>query len=453
MITGTTRHRERRSPWLQKNPRTIGKMDRFINGQWVPAIPPTVTANVDNAYLEIESVHDNLHAGPPYQSGGPFASIKVKLHDREPQGVGVYDTGSNLISDSSGNWKYRYTGGFVNPQFQGDPLDAEYGNYDKLLNTNFLLPASGSYGPQVYPRLRPKLEKAGAAVFLAESRDIPRMLKSTAQTFSTVYKGLGGKLSPNTNPGFNPNGLADGFLNYQFGWKPFIGDLIKFNKVVSDSKSYMDRLTRDNNRWHRRKAVLDENTQSTRLFFGNGLRCSPLGNTIEKMCVNGVPPGNWEIWREVTTRVYCVGKFKYYRPEFDPSVQASNPDWARIQGWLTLLGARVNPSNIYKATPWTWLIDWFSNVGDTVDRIQDWGLDGIVSKYMYLMQAQEIKFVLKQWINFHSGPVYMEWSRIVRTKQRTPASSPYGFSLSWDALTPRQLAILAAIGVTRSTPV
>jgi hypothetical protein len=113
-------------------------------------------------------------------------------------------------------------------------------------------------------------------------------------------------------------------------------------------------------------------------------------------------------------------------------------------------GLRVSPSNIYKAIPWTWCIDWMTHFGDNITAIDDMLLDQIAYKYLYLMHHHLETTTLKQYLPLKTGGnITLEWTRVNECKQRAVGLSPYGFDLSWSNLTPRQLAILAAIGLTR----
>lgn len=151
-------------------------------------------------------------------------------------------------------------------------------------------------------------------------------------------------------------------------------------------------------------------------------------------------------------RVWAVGSFKYFRPEFD--IALLNDDsfqmWASVQRLLTLYGANITPTLLYKITPWTWLIDWFTNLGDHIQRLDDFVQDGITSRYLYVMDTEE------QWqtktcvLNFFSGSVSVNFQRRLVTKQRRAADSPYGFNAPWNNLSLRQFAILGAIGISQS---
>jgi hypothetical protein len=358
-------------------------------------------------------------------------------------GNGVYDTGSTFFN----GWIQRYEGGFV-PLFSLDPIPhASYANMLGLeTDTNNVLPSSDPYESEVYPKLRPKLEKAGLGVDLAELRDLPRMLRGTSKFFSDIWRSMGGGIKPF----MDPKGLADHFLNANFGWIPFYGSMRKLYNAYLNQGQYLSRITRQNGQWHRRKWVHSETTTDIPFAEGVGYSVIPSGPLFDKMCA---PDGQgrrayWSMRLIKTERVWSVGSFKYYRPEFDDSQPGYHSAYNRIGRLMTLYGLRVNPSMVYNATPWTWLIDWFSNLGDHVDRVTDWGTDSIVARYMYLMHQFERRLELSQTINFKTGPRTMTWNRVIRSKQRHEADTGYGFNLSGD-LTPRQLLILGALGLSR----
>jgi hypothetical protein len=53
-------------------------------------------------------------------------------------------------------------------------------------------------------------------------------------------------------------------------------------------------------------------------------------------------------------------------------------------------------------------------------------------------------------LNFYSGLLTLNFQRRLLTKQREVADSPYGFNTPWNSLSPRQWAILGAIGFGKS---
>jgi hypothetical protein len=347
-----------------------------------------------------------------------------------------------------------YVGGFAPGSFLND---AEINNLNTLLGASTVpFPAYiSSWSDKAWHKSMPKLEKAGLSVMLAEARDIPRMLRSTARQFHDLWiLGGGSKFgrsawSPNLKRRvevMRPGKLSDTFLNYQFGWVPFVSDLIKLDETFWNSKAYMQQISDANGKWMKRSSLLFGDEKEELLSSGSGCAVTPGGQYINNLC-SGLP--RWEVTLRTYTKISYASEWLYYRPEFDQALSDYSSAWANLQRNLLLYGARITPSNIYKATPWSWLIDWFSNVGDQVSLANAWADDSMVCKFLYLMHRRVKILTFRQFLPFKDGPEVLSWERILMTKQRAGANSPYGLSLSWNDLTPRQLAILAALKITR----
>lgn len=452
MPVGDYRFRTRKKPY-ENQQKTVGYQDPTLKvgkwdlksvdtGQWVPM--GDLIVQTQTPFAKAESCMDQVHAGPPYLTGGPFTKISIEFPPAQVLGQGVYDSGTETRAIwGVGTGPVRYTGGFTNPNFQGDPVS--YANMDQLLGyTSPLIPSLAGWSAQAFGRTRPALEKAGFAVFAAELRDVPRMLSTSAEAFHDAWKSLGGS---QTSIQMAPKKLSNQFLNQQFGWVPFINDLRKFNRVFQNAAAIKSRLTFENNRWIHRRATLLDDYQETQLAGDFGMRVEPAGDLVN-ILLNGSP--HWRVIERKRSLITTSGVFKYYRPEFDATLPDYGSAWNTVQRQLTMYGARITPSNIYKAVPWTWLIDWFTDFGSVIDRAQDWALDSIVCKYLFLMRHEHREVVLQQHMPFKTGgPRTFEFSRLTDVKIRRESDSPYGFGLSWSGLSPRQLAILGALGISR----
>jgi len=398
---------------------------------------PTYTAAV------AESCRDELHAGPPWTEGGPFTKLRVSFPPEQVQGQGTY------ISDPVTRNYYgitgfmKYIGGFHSPDFTGDPLS--YSNLPELLRGMSLVPSLDNWSPVAFAKTRPRLEKAGAGIAAAEFRDVPRTLKQTARTFNEIWKIMGGG---STSRIMQPKKVADTFLNEQFGWVPMIKDIRDINHVYQNQAKIKSQMTNENNRWIRRKATLLDDYQETKLAGEPGMRVSPAGDFISIMFRDGAAP-HWELWEKKSSYITTSGSFRYYRPEFDATIPDNSSAWNEVQRQMTMYGLRISPSNVWRATPWTWLIDWFTDFGSVMDRITDWALDSIACRYLFLMRHDIRTVTLKQVLPMRGGDVIVSWDRLVDAKIRRGSDSPYGFGLSWSGLTARQLAILSALRISR----
>jgi len=440
-------------------PIPTGYYNLWYNNKWNYYSPQTVPQVFP--YEFVESTRDEKHTRSKdgiWNGGGPFLNIKVKMPQVKLAAYGTRDSGSNTwFVSGMGSFPIQYVGGFYNPQFPGDNYsDADYANVAKITGPTFAVPNIASWGPEAWARTAPKLERASGFTALAESGDTAPMLATTAKGFSQAWETLGGvtqllKGGRGKLGIMAPGAISDQYLNHQFGWAPFISDLQKFNENNLKFFQYYEQLQRDNGKWkHYRRTLLDD-VQRTKLASGTGFRCEPQGYLMESiLCRPGA--ATWEVWEEKYTLVTSSGCFRYYIPDQDSNYPNDYPGMSALYAWLTMQGLRVSPSSVWRATPWSWLIDWKFNIGRNLDRITERLYDGVVSKYLYVMSHTIRRVVLYQTIPFIKGDVLATFSRNIEIKQRMASGSPFGFDSPWETLSPWRLSILGALGISRTTP-
>lgn len=396
-------------------------------------------------WSKAERIWDEVHPGPPFETGGPLTSCKGMVPTYSVQGTGVYQQ-TDMVN--SPDRYYEYSGGFGCPNFINDTMPlGEYIDVGVNQVDNSFFPSLDALGADAYNRLRPQIQEAQLGVALAEMRDMPRMLRTTALNFRNYYRDIGGYMN---SAQMQPKYVADQFLNVQFGWKPFLKDLMDLDRLHQDFAKYATQAGRSNGTWQKRfranKALVDEAFLEA---TPTGRACEPASSWwIYPTLCDSAPFAQLHISDEV--HVWYSGEFKFYRPEFDEAVWWSDTAFGDLMRASTLSGIRVNPSVIWKATPWSWLIDWVSDAGKTIQQISDRAFDGMVSKYMYLMHHKVRTSAIRQTMFFKSGGTKtFEWQRKADIKRRLSADGPYGFRLDAGSLNSGQLAILAALGTSR----
>lgn len=430
---------------------------RTRKGLFIPIMRrKRVVSDVSTVFESSEStIGLSLDKDRGYRDGGNFASLHGIRPDASVIGAGTYRT---VPEDSNNSFYWRYTGGFSEPGFgSSDLLASGWQNLGRHPGDTTAFPLLDAYGTQAYARLRPRLEKAGLMVALREAKDIPRMLQTTAKFYHDAWQNIAG-FRRYTSIRRAPKEAANQFLNHYFGWVPFVNDLVSFDDVYQNSEKYIEQITRDNNSWVKRKRVMEYTESVTPVTSGGTPGVTPnIGafpfNMLRFETVPGVGSTQalWSIREETLTRVWAMGSFKYYRPEFDASLQDYSSQWNDLQRRLKVYGAEISPTNVYKSTPWTWLIDWFSNVGDHIDQVNDILIDDVASRYMYVMRHWVRRLIFSTRMHYWQGPLNFEWNRFIETKQRQRASSSFGFTLATKNLSPKQWSILAALGLSRST--
>lgn len=403
-----------------------------------------------------ESVWDESHPGPPFKTGGPFASVKIQRPQHLLQDSGWYKTDVPWGS----SFYFYYEGGFFDPEWipQLDSIpESEYNSLGTGYST--LFPDISALGDEAYSKLRPRIEQVSVAVALAESRDLPRMLKTSAGLFHDAWKQIDARSSlgrairgsKRVRWRMQPKKAADNFLNHQFGWVPFLSDMSKIAKTWREASIIKSRLNRQNGKELKRhtriKRLLEsESVVHQRTDFHG---CQPSGWPFYGMLLPGAPV-KYTITLKEYTDIWYEGVFKFYRPEFDRSLDGYNSVYREVQRNMALYGINVNPSTVWAATPWSWLIDWFTNTRNVIQRLEDMGTDQIASKYMYLMHHRQRIFELHSQFTTKDGKYHdLYWYRAADIKRRQEASSSFGFNLATSSLTGRQIAILGALGISR----
>jgi len=156
--------------------------------------------------------------------------------------------------------------------------------------------------------------------------------------------------------------------------------------------------------------------------------------------------------REVSVRRWFSGAFVYHLPQtFLQEVYTPfADDW---QVARRLLGLDLTIETLWELAPWSWAVDWFTNVGDVLYNADAWASEGLVMRYGYIMEHSIVRDTYS-----YVGPTYIYGSSyegrpssvtlVSETKVRRQAN-PFGFGLTMGALSGTQKSILAAVGLTR----
>jgi len=100
--------------------------------------------------------------------------------------------------------------------------------------------------------------------------------------------------------------------------------------------------------------------------------------------------------------------------------------------------------------PWSWAVDYFSNAQQVIHNLQEMELYGLFMAYGYVMDeiVRTETHTSKPSAGSAVGPTPPVYTVTQVTKVRKKAN-PYGFGVSWEDLSPSQVANLIAAGITR----
>jgi len=139
-------------------------------------------------------------------------------------------------------------------------------------------------------------------------------------------------------------------LNYNFGWKPFLKDVKNTFKAVS---SYEKRLA----------AFVSEADRD--------LQRHSKGSPKSGRYVNAWTCFWDSNWRATITVDYEAVTAAGFRFRYSvPNYSAEELFW---RGYADSLGLNVTPANVWAVIPWSFVVDWFVNVGKGLDTYSsDW---------------------------------------------------------------------------------
>jgi hypothetical protein len=317
-------------------------------------------------------------------------------------------------------------------------------------------------GTSFIRRYRPGNPALNLGQFIIELRDLPR-IPIFLERRAKAFKDLGSE-----------------YLNIEFGWKPFIKDCLGVYQLQKTIKDRYDRLIRDNGLTVRKRTKKVESTDTT--VNAEGTLSVPFGHLgdlskggaeeLEGVFVVGPFPyfdpnsaftGSSEYIAKTETKtvVWSRGDFRYYVPDI------GSDQWTG-KFIATMFGAIPTPSQLYSVFPWTWLIDWFSNVGDIVSNLSANAVENETLTNCFTMRREietrsvaiscrwdELNFAPFEESNgtdvhafIPSGTDRMTYVVDTEAKYRQQAS-PYGFGIPKESFSARQWAILAALAVSR----
>jgi len=266
------------------------------------------------------------------------------------------------------------------------------------------------------------------------------MLESTHQFFSQ-FKTMAGK---------SPKFWAEAWLNNAFGQIPFTNDLISLLTAQRQVARRLEYLKSHNRKEIKRHFDLSHSYARTRVSSTETYASLQPVLASGFYNLDGKHNGNVETWLTEETRIWFDGVFTFNIPglnvpNIDPRLKAK------------LMGLVPDANLIWKVTPWTWLIDWFSSVGASVQNSSLMQEYGEVAKSAYVMYHRKMvydtyafQYVKAGGSNFASPVTLVALSArsAYEVKQRGVAS-PYGFGITWDGFNAFQLSILASLGITR----
>jgi hypothetical protein len=385
-------------------------------------IPESVTA-VPDTYRSDETL-DCLFGRDTSENwiGGPFASHSVRCR-RTPTSLylpSLVEYPQWLQPPASTQHYSRYMApflappptkflGFYNPEGGADPR-----SIDLLI--------SQALGKLQWARnsARPDSTYADFAQSIAELREVSQLVQLRSNRLLSL--------------------AGSAYLLWEFGWKPVLSDVSKLVNLASALKKRIDFLKANVGKAVKRKRTLftfaENKGEVSSLTFG--------------------PPGTYRTVEPHEGEVPIHGRLTvsahyHSRLSYDLPVDSAIEKWDE-KAFRYLAGLQLDKTLIWEVTPFSWLVDWFTNLGDLVEhRWADRLLDVDIHQEWITIQAEFHQHATVRTVAGEISSPDIEWTTSHSERKDTfkyrmipPADAPLEL-LNLVGFNGKQQAILAAL--------
>jgi hypothetical protein len=241
---------------------------------------------------------------------------------------------------------------------------------------------------------------------------------------------------------------GDEYLNVEFGWLPLVSDITSFANGVINLDKLQSQFVRDSGNVVRRRYSFPPSVVTSDSVVRTNAQVS--GPESWGLWANFLTRGTVTRSRETSVSTWFSGAFTYHAPS-----TLLGDSWpGHVLNASQLLGADLNPETLWQLAPWSWAVDWFSNVGDVIHNVNAYSNYGQVMKYGYIMQHSYVRDTYTysggNGLNVaakYSG--YPDPLIIISEKKIRRRATPYGFGIDLSVLNNTQKAIIAALGLSR----
>lgn len=199
-------------------------------------------------------------------------------------------------------------------------------------------------------------------LFIYELKDFPAMLKHVGDL---LVKGI------------HPRDAPDAWLAYHFGWAPLISDLKTLHYLAESINARIQRLA-NLRRTMRVRAKLDFIKQA---------------KYYEKVATDVINSENFlrRTHIDYTAEIWGSMRLKPTQQNLD-SLNGLIAEYAkRDSKYDFALGLRtLRPATLWNAYPWTWLLDYFANIGDFLEA--SYGIFPLQYSNLNLMAHSEFRY-------------------------------------------------------------
>lgn len=365
-----------------------------------------------------------------YRSGGAWLA-------RED----MYSHKGDRVNHTFLDGRYTYTGRF---KVDNMPWGVRYWPQFDMYSNSFIMSLAFSLGPEAIGGMNPTKPAFTAASSLFELRELPGQLQDLVRGIRAAIADFKAREFLRTGKHSYLSKTAQWHLALSFGWLPILSDIRNFIRAREGLDKKLKQLIRDAERPVRRERTLyDGSSQGYRHTIVHPTPYNP--NMWPSLPVYAYGVGN-----AITTgsedyndKYWAVAQWRYFLPP-GPRDETWNRKMRR-----RVMGGRITPDALYAVMPWSWLVDYFFDVGNFVDATSSGVADLVYYDYCYVMQTANFTTQVACSQVLADGKTYTASVTHVNGWKSRVVGSLFGFGVKQSDLSLRQLAILGALGFSR----
>lgn len=259
---------------------------------------------------------------------------------------------------------------------------------------------------RAYRAMQPQVNDGMSLVnFILELKDFRRMFQKWIPPLRALRPLLKLPIATDYSARAMARYISNVHLNIQFGWKPFISDIIRMLDILDLVRRRLTYLERNANKVVRRHYKADIP------FTLPGL------TSVDKWMESSVPsfsPTLTYKFKEIreerfvySPRYHATMVFRYQIPE-------SSPFRRKIDAFRAALGVKLDPAILWNAIPFSFIWDWFFDVGEFLRNFSESDL-GIKTEVIDF--SHSLKWHYLHQLSISTQDVSLNWSPAYNSAQ------------------------------------
>lgn len=196
---------------------------------------------------------------------------------------------------------------------------------------------------------------------LKDFKDVIKYLDNRVGSQLMKLRSLGVKIKKGSNRPIS--WFSRRYLEYQFGWRPLFNDIVSFYQQTSGFFTRFEELvkranTQQQSYWGTWISGTESSDALKYTNNGDGIGAAGIGYGQQKVLPFVTQLGSKGVRFHATVR---------YRYPLPPELAGVS---GRLKAFLDVLGLNANPAIIWNAIPFSFMVDWMSNVSGYLNRLR-----------------------------------------------------------------------------------